>query len=140
MTTTLNIGELATAAETPAATIRYYEKIGLLTLPPRTSGNYRRYGADDLARLTFVRRARDIGFSIDQVRNLLDLSDHREQDCCTVDMLTQQHLATIEQKIADLTALKQQLSLLLASCHGGTVANCRIIDALTPRLSSGGLG
>lgn len=133
MTITLNIGQLASAAETPAATIRYYEKIGLLSSPTRTAGNYRRYGADDLARLTFVRRARDIGFTIEQVRNLLDLSDQKETDCCTVMQLTRQHLEEIEQKISDLTALKQQLTGLLGSCQGGRVADCRIIDGLKPR-------
>ena len=130
---TFNIGQLATAAQTPAATIRYYEKIGLLPAPARTGSNYRRYDGHALERLSFVCRARDLGFSIDQVRNLLDLSDQREHDCCTVDQLTQAHLATIEQKIADLSALKHHLSQLLVSCHGGTVADCRIIDALTPR-------
>lgn len=130
---TFNIGQLARAAETPTATIRYYEKIGLLRTPARTGSNYRRYDSDALARLSFVCRARDLGFSIEQVRNLLDLSDQREHDCCKVDQVTQEHLATIEQKIADLSALKHHLSRLLVSCHGGTVADCRIIDALTPR-------
>jgi Cu(I)-responsive transcriptional regulator len=127
---TFNIGELARAAATPAPTIRYYEKIGLLQSPTRSSSNYRRYDEDDLAKLSFVRRARDLGFSIDQVRNLLDLSDQREHDCATIDLLTQQHLETIEQKIADLTAMKTHLSRLLSSCQGGRVADCRIIDAL----------
>lgn len=128
-----NIGQLARAAETPTATVRYYEKIGLLPSPPRSDSNYRLYGVDDLARLRFVRRARDLGFSIEQVRSLLEFSDQHEQDCCTVDQLTEEHLAVIEQKIADLTALKGHLSKLLTSCQGGTVADCRIIDALMPR-------
>lgn len=132
MTRTMNIGELARATQTPTETIRYYEKIGLLSAPIRSSGNYRRYGAADLSRLSFVRRARELGFSIDQVRTLLDLADQRESDCCTVDALTQEHLAMIERKIADLTALKDQLTLLLTSCRGGKVADCRIIGALAP--------
>lgn len=136
MTVTFNIGQLASAAETPAPTIRYYEKIGLLSSPVRTEGNYRRYDAEDVARLKFVRRARDLGFTIDQVRALLDLSDQRDLDCGTVMEMTRQHLAEIEQKIADLTVLKQHLFGMLTSCHGGTVAECSIIDALTPPASS----
>ncbi|WP_208281496.1 MerR family transcriptional regulator [Massilia oculi] len=128
-----NIGELARAAATPAPTVRYYEKIGLLQSPARTAANYRTYGSGDLDRLIFVRRARDIGFSIDQIRNLLDLSDQREHDCGTVDCLAREHLDAIEQKIADLVALKIQLSGLLSSCGGGRVGDCRIIDALSRR-------
>lgn len=132
MHNTFTIGQLATAAETPPATIRYYEKIGLLESPSRSGSNYRVYGADDLARLTFVRRAREIGFTIDQVRSLLAFSDQGDQDCSTVTSLTEQHLAAVEQKIADLMVLKDHLSRLLTTCRGGRVADCRIIDALTP--------
>lgn len=127
------IGQLATAAEMAAATIRYYEKIGLLASPSRSESNYRQYGSDDLARLTFVRRARDIGFTIDQVRSLLSFSDQRDGDCCTVTALTEEHLAAVEQKISDLIILKDRLGSLLMSCRGGLVEDCRIIDALTPR-------
>lgn len=133
MSTTFTIGQLASAAGIPAATIRYYEKIGLLTAPSRSISNYRQYGNDDLDRLTFVRRARDIGFTIDQVRSLLHFSDQQSGDCCTVITLTEEHLATVEQKIADLLLLKDRLTRLLTSCRGGLVADCRIIDALTPR-------
>jgi len=115
----------------PTATIRYYEKIGLLATPARTDSNYRVYDQDDLARLTFIRRAREIGFTIDQVRSLLAFSDQREGDCCTVTALTEEHLAAVEQKIADLTVLKNHLTNLLASCRGGVVSDCRIIDSLT---------
>ena len=127
------IGQLATAAEMATATIRYYEKIGLLASPSRSESNYRQYGSDDLARLTFVRRARDIGFTIDQVRSLLSFSDQRDGDCCTVTALTEEHLAAVEQKISDLIILKDRLGSLLMSCRGGLVEDCRIIDALTPR-------
>lgn len=133
MSLTFTIGQLAIAAEMPTATIRYYEKIGVLAAPLRSESNYRQYGSDDLERLTFVRRARDIGFTIDQVRSLLSFSDQRDGDCCTVMALTEEHLSAVEQKIADLIILKKRLASLLASCRGGAVANCRIIDALTPR-------
>ena len=77
----MNIGELARAADAKAETIRYYERIGLLPVPPRTAGNYRDYSAAHLSRLTFTRRARDLGFSIEHIRTLLDMADQQEQSC-----------------------------------------------------------
>jgi len=133
MSTTFTIGQLANATQTPAATIRYYEKIGLLSQPDRTGSNYRHYNDEDVARLAFVRRAREIGFTIDQVRSLLAFSDQRDADCCSVMAMTSEHLHAVEQKIADLLLLKDQLNSLLSSCQGGLVADCRIIDALQAR-------
>jgi len=132
MSRTFTIGQLSEAAQTPAATIRYYEKIGLLESPSRSGSNYRLYASEDVARLTFVRRAREIGFTIDQVRSLLAFSDQGDGDCCAVTALTERHLAEVEEKIRDLNLLKEHLSRLLASCRGGRFADCRIIDALTP--------
>jgi Cu(I)-responsive transcriptional regulator len=126
------IGDLARATDTKVETIRWYEKEGLLPRPSRTAGNYRAYGQDELARLNFIRRARDLGFPLDQVRALLDLAENREGDCASIDVLAAQHLAEIDRKLADLTALRRELSTLLSSCRGGKVANCRIIDALAP--------
>lgn len=128
----LTIGRLATATGTNAETIRYYEKIGLLRAPARTASNYRAYGASELARLSFVRRARDLGFSLDQVRALLDLSDDRTKSCCAVDEITREQLISVERKIDGLLALKRELASLLDQCSRGTIANCRIIDALGP--------
>jgi DNA-binding transcriptional MerR regulator len=82
-----SIGELAKATETKVVTIRYYERIGLLPEPERTAGNYRSYSAAHLGRLSFIRRARDLGFSIEQVRDLLSLSDQRERSCEAVDAI-----------------------------------------------------
>ncbi|MBL8647098.1 MAG: helix-turn-helix domain-containing protein [Sphingosinicella sp.] len=132
----LKIGALGRATDTNVETIRYYERIGLLSKPPRTGGNYRAYGAPDLNRLSFIRRARDLGFSLDQVRALLELSDDKARDCATVDELARDHLAEVERKIADLEALKAALSDLIASCCGGTVADCRILEALAPSTTS----
>ncbi|MGI4843733.1 MAG: MerR family transcriptional regulator [Janthinobacterium lividum] len=132
MSRTFTIGQLSAAAQMPPATIRYYEKIGLLDSPSRSGSNYRLYGSEDVARLSFVRRAREIGFTVDQVRSLLAFSDQRDGDCCAVTALTEQHLAEVEQKIRDLNLLKEHLSRLLVSCRGGRFADCRIIDALTP--------
>ena len=83
----MNIGELARAAVTKAETIRYYERIGLLPSPPRTAGIYRDYSARHVSRLTFTRRARDLGFSIEQIRTLLDLADDKSQSCAAIDAM-----------------------------------------------------
>lgn len=128
-----SIGALAEATDTKVETVRYYERIGLLPEPGRTSGNYRAYSADHLARLSFVRRARDLGFTLDQVRALLSLADHKEQDCCAVDALARGHLADIDRKITDLKALRRELNGVIGQCKQGTIADCRILSALSPR-------
>ncbi len=128
----MKIGDLASATATKVETVRYYEKIGLLAPPERTSANYRAYGSEHLARLSFIRRARDLGFTLHRVRDLLALADRREQSCATVDALATAHLAEVERKIADLQALQLELGNLLAQCRRGVIANCRIIEALGP--------
>jgi Cu(I)-responsive transcriptional regulator len=128
----MNIGELARAADTKAETIRYYERIGLLAEPPRTAGNYRDYSAVHASRLTFTRRARDLGFSIEQIRALLDLADRKEQSCEAVDTIAREHLADVKRKLADLGALRRELDALIGQCRHGTVAECRILEALAP--------
>ena len=126
------IGQLARATGTKAETIRYYERIGLLPPPARTASNYRSYGAADLARLSFIRRARALGFSIDQVSALLELADCRDRSCEAVDALAREHLTAIKAKIADLTALRRELCDLIGQCRNGPIAECRILDALAP--------
>ena len=126
------IGELAAAAATRVETVRYYERIGLLPAPARSAGNYRVYGPRHLERLSFVRRARDLGFQLGQVRELLDLADDRGRPCAAVDALARAHLAEVERKIADLAALRRELAGLIGQCRRGTVAECRIIEALAP--------
>ncbi len=128
----LTIGMLGRATDTKVETIRYYERIGLLPSPGRSGGNYRSYGEAELGRLSFIRRARQLGFSLDQVRALLELSDDPRRDCATVDALARGHLAEVERKIADLAALQRELAAMIDSCHGGTVGSCRIIEALGP--------
>lgn len=130
MTENLTIGKLASATGTKVETIRYYEQIGLLPAPARSAANYRTYEGKHLGRLSFIRRARDLGFSIDQVRELMDLSDRRDQSCMAVDVIANQHRAATTRKIADLTALANELDTLIDSCSRNTVADCRIIEAL----------
>ena len=128
----LAIGELGRRTDTKVETIRYYERIGLLAEPARTAGNYRAYGPEHLNRLSFIRRSRDLGFSLDQVRALLDLSDDRDRSCEAVDAVAKAHLAEVDRKIADLRALRRELASMIDRCRCGTVAECRIIEALSP--------
>jgi Cu(I)-responsive transcriptional regulator len=128
----LSVGDLANATGTKVETIRWYEKVGILPAPARTAGNYRAYGQEHLNRLSFVRRGRDLGFTLDEVRALLELADQRDRDCGEVDAIARQHLADVERKIADLTALAVELRNVVEQCHGGTVSECRIIEALAP--------
>ena len=129
----MKIGELASATATKVETVRYYEKIGLLPPPARTSGNYRAYGSEHLARLSFIRRARDLGFTLEAVRELLTLCDDKDQSCEAVDGIARAHLNEIDRKVADLTALRNELDRVIGSCRHGTVADCKIIETLGPR-------
>lgn len=129
---TFAIGQLAQATGTKVETIRFYEKTGLLPAPARTEGNYRAYTGEHLGRLSFIRRARDLGFSLDQVRELLELADDRNRPCAAIDAIASAHRAEVERKIRDLQALKAELDRLIDQCSCGTVAECRIIDALSP--------
>ncbi len=126
----MKIGELARASITKVETIRYYERIGLLPAPPRTAGNYRSYSATHASRLSFTRRARDLGFSIEQIRALLDLADRKQYSCEAVDVIARTHLAAVKRKVADLTALRRELESLIGQCQQGTIAECRIVEAL----------
>jgi DNA-binding transcriptional MerR regulator len=114
-------------------TIRYYERIGLLAAPPRTAANYRAYGDEHLGRLSFLRRARDLGFTLDQVRALLSLSDQTSRSCDAVDAIAREHLAEVDRKIADLRSLRRELDDVIRQCGRRTIADCRIIEALAPR-------
>lgn len=128
----LTIGTLADAAGTKVETIRYYERIGLLPPPARTGGNYRSYAQAHLGRLSFIRRSRALGFTLDQIRALLALADQRDRDCADVDAIARAHLGDVERKIADLTSLGHELRELIGQCGHGTIGECRIIEALSP--------
>jgi Cu(I)-responsive transcriptional regulator len=128
----LTIGQLARETGTKVETVRFYEKSGLLPAPARTEGNYRSYDRTHLNRLSFIRRARDLGFSLDQVRALLALSDDREQSCAAVNAIAKEHRAEVERKIADVQSLKKELDRMIDHCGCGIVADCRIIESLSP--------
>jgi Cu(I)-responsive transcriptional regulator len=128
----LSIGKLAAATGTKVETIRYYESIGLLPSPARTSSNYRAYDADHLSRLSFIRRARALGFSLEQVKELLGLSDQKDMSCHAVDVIAREHLAEIDCKLADLTKLRSELDSVIRQCGQGRISDCRIIETLAP--------
>lgn len=133
MMDSLTIGELARATGTKVVTVRYYERIGLLPTPRRTAGNYRAYEPHHLARLRFIRRCRDLGFTLDHVRELLELSSQEGKPCAEVDRIAAAQLADTEEKIADLTRLAARLRGIISRCEGGgAIADCRIVEALSP--------
>ncbi len=126
----MKIGELGAATGTKVETVRYYEQIGLLPPPARSASNYRSYGPEHLQRLAFIRRARDLGFPLDQVRELLSLADDKGRSCEAVDEIARAHRATVERKMAELKALRDELDRLIGQCSHGSIAHCRIIEAL----------
>jgi DNA-binding transcriptional MerR regulator len=126
----MKIGALSKATGTNIETIRYYERIGLLPAPVRTSANYRSYSDIHRARLAFVRHSRELGFTIKEIRSLLDLSDHSDRDCAEADGIASRHLLQVETKIAQLNALREELTRIVGRCRGGIAADCRVIEAL----------
>lgn len=126
----MKIGELSRATGTNIETIRYYERIGLLPEPARTASNYRSYAASHRARLAFIRHSRELGFTIEEIRSLLDLSDHPERDCSEADRIASAHLDQVETKIAQLVALRGELARIVGRCRGGLAGDCRVIEAL----------
>ena len=126
----MRIGELAKATGTKAETIRYYERENILPAADRTDSNYRDYSEDHLATLTFVRRARELGFSMAQVRELLALSDRDDKPCQDVDRLARSQIDEVQRKIDDLTAMRDELSRMLAACDTDEIGQCRIVESL----------
>ena len=112
-------------------TVRFYEKQGLLPAPPRTAGGHREYDREHLKRLTFIRRSRELGFTLDQTRSLLGLVDGGEWTCAEVRAMTVEHSADVRRKIADVEKLALVLDDMAAQCNGGAVPECPIVDALS---------
>ena len=126
----MRIGELAKRSSTLPETIRYYEQVALVPAPPRSPSGYRQYSPAHLERLRFLRRCRDLGFSIAEIRSLLRLAEQSDQPCGTVTELAREHLTSVQNKIADLKRLEQALHRLVGSCSDGRVADCRILESL----------
>ena len=134
----LTIGAVARQAGLSVPTVRYYEEIGLLPPAPRTEGGQRHYGPSALRRLTFVRRCRDFGFSLDDIRELVGLVDQPERPCLDVRDIAARHLESVRSKVSELQALERSLTGFVASCNsacaGGAVVDCTILEDLTEPL------
>jgi MerR family mercuric resistance operon transcriptional regulator len=131
-----SIGAVSAETGVNIETIRYYERIGIMPAPPRTEGRQRVYGNDHLKRLTFIRRCRELGFSLDEIRALLGLAGGHALTCAEVSDMAHAHIADIRQKVKDLKKLGRVLTDLAARCHGRRVPECPILDALcAPRPS-----
>lgn len=126
----LTIGKLGAAAGVKVPTIRYYEQIGLLPGAERSSGNQRLYPKAAQDRLTFIRHARDLGFTLEAIRDLLGLSDRPDQSCAEVDAIARAQLRAVEGRIARLHSLKAELERMVDHCAGGSIAECRVIEVL----------
>ena len=131
------IGQLAKAGGCKVQTIRYYEEIGLLPAPPRSAGGQRVYGRSHMDRLVFVRHARQLGFPLDAIRELLAVTDDPHQPCAAIDAIAKAHLTEVDSRIARLGALREELARMIDQCRGGQVENCRIIEALADHRESG---
>jgi DNA-binding transcriptional MerR regulator len=125
-----SIGELARRTKVKVPTIRYYEQIGLLPPPPRTEGQQRRYDKRAMARLAFIKHARELGFDIEAIRALLSLQDNPDQSCSVADMIAKARLAEVDERIASLNALRAELQRMVEECACGRVAECRVIETL----------
>ena len=126
----MKIGEVSASSGCHIETIRYYERIGLLPQPDRTGSGYRVYGLGDIERLRFIARGRDLGFSLEEIRSLLQLSGDQELCCVDVDRLARSHLADIRTRLADLRRMASELERVIASCQGGQRAECTILSTL----------
>lgn len=126
----LTMGRFANLTGCNRETIRYYERIGLLASPARSSAGYRLYAASDTRRLRFILRCRQLGFSIDEIRGLLGLVDGNSYRCSDVQALTQTHLKQVTGKIEDLRTLEHALKEMVDSCNGAETPGCPIIDTL----------
>ena len=124
------IGTLSKQTGCHIETIRYYERIKLLPKPPRSEGGHRLYDRDQLKRLVFIRRSRELGFSLDEIRTLLRLVDGKRYTCFEVKTITEKHLGDVGKKISDLRRLQKTLRTISSQCDGGLVPDCPIIDAL----------
>lgn len=124
------IGVLARKSGCKVETVRFYERIGLMPKPARTEGGHRMYSDPQLKRLSFIRRARELGFTIDAIRVLLGLVDGEGQTCAEVEAISRVHLDDVRTKIADLRTMETVLAGMVAECKGGAVPDCPVVEAL----------
>ena len=127
----MNIGQLSRRTGVPIDTVRYYEKQRLLPPPTRSASGYRHYEADDVLRLTFIRPAKVLGFTLDEIRDLLALSSARDGDMAAIRAAAADKLADVERRLAELTRMRDGLRTLVEACPGhGALDQCPIVGAL----------
>ncbi|MCO6388921.1 MULTISPECIES: helix-turn-helix domain-containing protein [unclassified Aliihoeflea] len=127
----LTIGDLARDTGVKVPTIRYYEQMGLLHEAGRSRGNQRRYESADRNRLAFIKHARDLGFTIEAIRELLELSAHPEKPCADADQIAARQLEAVRAKIVQLQSLERELGRISSCCHGEQVRDCYVIQSLS---------
>ncbi|CAN0552819.1 unnamed protein product [Ectocarpus sp. 12 AP-2014] len=125
------IGRLSKEAGVKVTTIRYYESIGLMSEPDRSYSGQRIYQKDDVERLNFIRHARELGFSVDSIRELIALQNQPEQDCEVADAIANRHLLDVSRRIRQLRELENELRRMIKSCQGGHIGTCSIIASLS---------
>jgi Cu(I)-responsive transcriptional regulator len=131
MSKPMAIGALSRETGVKAPTIRYYEQAGLLAEPARTESGRRTYDGAAVKRLRFIRHARELGFDIEAIRQMLGLSDQPERSCAEVDAIARRHLEEIASRLSRLTALKEEVERMISQCTPGSIAECRILDVLS---------
>jgi len=124
-----SIGELSRRTGVKIPTIRYYEQVGLISAPERTDGNQRRYSKDGMQRLSFIRHSRELGFSIEDIKGLLELSQHPEKPCHDAHNMAARRLEDVRARIAKLQRLEGELKRI-SDCDANTVAHCAVIETL----------
>ncbi|AZN71512.1 MerR family transcriptional regulator [Georhizobium profundi] len=125
-----SIGDLSRRTGVKVPTIRYYEQMGLLDLPDRSEGNQRRYGREGLERLSFIRHARDLGFNIEAIRELIELSCDPEKPCRDADRIVAEQLNAVRQKIARLSKLERELDRMANHCEADCIRDCYVLHSL----------
>ena len=126
----LTIGKLGASAGVKVPTIRYYEQMGLLSPTERSEGNQRRYSGEERDRLAFIRHARDLGLTLDAIRELIELSQHPERPCHDADRIAAEQLTTVRRKIERLQKLEAELVRITSHCHSDQIRDCYVIRAL----------
>ncbi|MBL4906525.1 MAG: helix-turn-helix domain-containing protein [Sneathiella sp.] len=125
-----SIGQMSKQTHVKIPTIRYYEQMGLIAPPVRTEGNQRRYSQAALERLSFIKHARDLGLTIEAIRDLTDLSAHPEKPCADAHRIAKEHLASVRERIAKLQRLEVELARIEVGCDTGQMESCYVIQAL----------
>lgn len=128
-----NIGEAAALSGVSAKMLRHYETLGLLPKVARTHSGYRQYGPNEVHTLRFIRRARDLGFGITEIRQLLDLWQNRRRASANVKRIALEHVEDLDRRIGEMLSMKRTLEALVHSCHGDERTDCPILDDLADR-------